>query len=199
MLGESFDEVLTAAQDADGDAFAALWRDTQPMLLRYLRVLAGDDAEDLASQTWVRVMQALRTFTGNEPQFRRWVVTIARNLHLDARRSAGRRREVPADDLTDLGEEGLPDAGTLVEERMSTDAALRTIASLPPAQAELVMLRVVLGLEVAEVAEIVRKRPGAVRVGVHRALRTLEQRLSRPPHAHDVTPSILSSFFEHDA
>jgi RNA polymerase sigma-70 factor (ECF subfamily) len=144
-------------------------------------------------------MEALTTFTGSEPQFRRWVVTIARNLHLDLVRRQSRRPESVVDHLTELETGSHPDAAHAAEERMSTEQALRMIASLPPAQAEMVMLRVVLGMQVADVAAIVGKRPGAVRVAVHRALRTLEQQLSRPPEAVDVTPEAPSSFSEHDA
>ena len=82
---------------------------------------------------------------------------------------------------------------------MSTMSALRLIASLPAAQAEMVMLRVVLGMEVADVAQVVGKRPGTVRVAVHRALRTLEERLSRPAEHTDVTPTGFTTFSEHDA
>ena len=62
-------------------------------------------------------------------------------------------------------------------ERLSTDDALRLVASLPPDQAELVALRVIAGLDVAAVAAITGRSPGAVRVGVHRALRVLSTRV----------------------
>ena len=64
-----------------------------------------------------------------------------------------------------------------VLEAHSTRAALALLAELPPDQAEVVVLRVVGGLEVAEVARIVGKRPGAVRVLAHRGLRRLARRL----------------------
>jgi RNA polymerase sigma-70 factor (ECF subfamily) len=54
-----------------------------------------------------------------------------------------------------------------------TARALRLVATLPAGQAEMVMLRVVAGLDVADVAELVGKKPGTVRVTVHRALQTL--------------------------
>ncbi|MEZ5093081.1 RNA polymerase sigma factor [Nocardioides sp.] len=199
MLDDRFERLLREAQQGDGDAFAELWRSTQPMLVRYLRVVAGDEADDVASQTWLRVMESLTSFEGSGPQFRRWVVTIARNLHLDLVRRRGRRPESAVDDLSELDASSVPDAGHLVEERMSTESALRLIASLPEAQAEMVMLRVVLGMEVAEVAQVVGKRPGTVRVAVHRALRTLEERLSRPAERADVTPTWFTTFSEHDA
>ncbi|MFB9763304.1 RNA polymerase sigma factor, partial [Nocardioides kongjuensis] len=49
----------------------------------------------------------------------------------------------------------------------------RLVATLPAHQAEMVMLRVVAGLSVAEVAAIVGKKPGTVAVNIHRALKKL--------------------------
>ncbi len=178
MLGERFDEVLGRAREGSEQAFAELWRDAHPMLLRYLRVTAGVLAEDVASHTWLKVIEALPSFTGDEPGFRRWLVTIARNHYLDELRRASRRPERLVADLVTLVDEGdrhSPDAGTLAVENLSTDAALRLIATLPRDQAEMVMLRVVIGLDVADVAAIVDRKPGTVRVAVHRGLRRLAE------------------------
>lgn len=68
-----------------------------------------------------------------------------------------------------------PSAETLALEQLSTEQALALVATLPADRAELVMLRVVAGLDVPTIARIVGKSPGAVRVGVHRALRALEK------------------------
>ena len=176
MLGARFDAVLQRAQQGDAAAVGELWRDANPMLLRYLRVTAGQDAEDIASVTWLRAADGFDSFSGGEPGFRRWLVTIARNTHLDDVRRASSRREQASDDVGELLEL-LPgrsdDPAVQVEERMSTRRALRLIASLPPDQAELVVLRVVVGLDVGDVAAITGRSPGSVRVAVHRALRRL--------------------------
>ena len=62
---------------------------------------------------------------------------------------------------------------------MSTQAVLAAIASLPRDQAEIILLRVVAGLDTAEVAQLVGKTPGAVRVAAHRGLRRLASLASR--------------------
>jgi RNA polymerase sigma-70 factor (ECF subfamily) len=200
MLGEPFEKVLGRAREGDAGAFAELWRDANPMLLRYLRVTAGVLAEDIASYTWIRVIEKLATFTGDEAGFRRWLVTIARNHHLDqVRRSARRPERLTGDTSTviDLTGRSEPDAAALAEERMSTDAAIRLIATLPPAQAEMVILRVVVGLDVADVARVVGRSPGAVRVAVHRGLRKLEDTLAS--RAVPVTQSTGAAFRDRDA
>ena len=201
MLGERFGEVVDRAREGDHQAFAELWRDAHPMLLRYLRVTAREAAEDVASQTWLRVIERLASFRGEEPAFRRWVVTIARNTHIDGLRRAGRRpEELVADAGFERGPsaEGFacePDVADVVIERMSTEDALRLIATLPRDLAEIVTLRVVVGLEPADVATIVGRSPGAVRVAVHRGLRRLLTQLQ----SGRVTQSALTTSSGGDA
>jgi RNA polymerase sigma-70 factor (ECF subfamily) len=48
-------DAVRRAQDGDEDAFRELYRDLQPRLLRYLRALVGDDADDVASETWLHI------------------------------------------------------------------------------------------------------------------------------------------------
>jgi RNA polymerase sigma-70 factor (ECF subfamily) len=167
---------LDRARSGDAEAFAELWRDAHPMVLRYLRVTAGDHAEDVASQMWIKVIESLSSFSGDEAGFRRWLATVARTTNVDQVRRAVRRPERLVADVIALAERTgrpAPDAAAVAEEQFSTDRAIRLVAQLPTDQAEMVMLRVVMGLEVADVAAVVGRSPGAVRVAVHRALRRL--------------------------
>jgi RNA polymerase sigma-70 factor (ECF subfamily) len=175
MLGESFDDLLEAARAGDEDAFAAIWREHNPGLLRYLRVVDRDIADDVAADTWLDVARGLTRFRGDENGFRSWLFTIARRRRLDVRRAAGRRPRSTAteDALADVPDEASP--ALTVDERLSTDAALRLISTLPPDQAEVVALRVIADLDVRQVARLVGKRPGTVRVLAHRGLRRLEE------------------------
>jgi RNA polymerase sigma-70 factor, ECF subfamily len=177
QLGDAFPAVLAAASAGDPDAFAQLWRSTHPLLLRYLRITAGEATEDVASETWLKVIKNLNSFTGDEQAFRAWLTVVARNTARDHARAAVRRPETPAAELPPLRATG-PDAADEALERLGTQRALRLLATLPPAQAEMLALRVVIGLEPVEVARIVGRSPGAVRVAVHRALATLAERLT---------------------
>jgi RNA polymerase sigma-70 factor, ECF subfamily len=197
MLGDRFETVLHAAAGGDQEAFGELWRSAHPPLLRYLQVMCGDSADDVASETWLRAIRALDRFEGDENAFRGWLVVIARNHFRDIVRRAARHREELSPDLTEhLSVVDPADTAEAVLERRGTAAALRLVATLPPDQAELVVLRVVLGLDVADVARIVGRSPGAVRVAVHRALRTLAGRL-RP--TTPVTPARESALGRRDA
>ena len=183
MIGAAFGVVLARAQARDEAAFACLFRDVQPALLRYLRVITPE-AEDVAGDTWLQVVRGLAGFSGGEEAFRAWLFTIARHRAADAGRSRARRPAVPlgvSEEAPALaaGQPLVPDPADLALDGISARAVVALIATLPRDQAEVVMLRVVAGLEVADVARIVGKSPGAVRVAAHRALRRLAGRLER--------------------
>src|SRR5579859_6210124 len=82
-IGADFADVLAAAQHGDEGAFARLWHDAQPALLRYLRVIAPGAAEDIAAETWAQVVRGLATFRGDERNWRAWLFTTARRRHVD--------------------------------------------------------------------------------------------------------------------
>ena len=172
MIGGAFGVTLAGARDGDEAAFARIFRDVQPALLRYLRVITADP-EDVAGETWVQVVTGLRRFRGGEQDFRAWLFTIARHRAADAGRSRHRRPAVPIDMTEATQELTTPDAADQALEAVSTQAAMELIKSLPREQAEIILLRVVAGLDTRDVAKIVGKTPGAVRVSAHRGLRRL--------------------------
>jgi RNA polymerase sigma-70 factor (ECF subfamily) len=159
-------QALDAAQDGDPHGFAHLWRALQPALLRYLRVVIGDQADDAASETWLHVIRDLDRFHGDLGAFRGWLFRIARHRALDLRRH---HHVVPGTAVDGVA----PDTATVAIEGEGTDWALRLIAGLPTDQAEAVMLRIVAGLDVNTTAQILGKRPGAIRIATMRGLRRL--------------------------
>lgn len=173
-----FSQLLVLARTGDESAFGEIFDRTQPVLLRYLRALVPDSAEDVASDTWISILRDLRSFSGDEKAFRAWVLTIGRHRMVDAHRADVRRLAVPmAAPPASADERAAPDTADLVVERAETRRALALIATLPPDQAEAILLRVVAGLEVAQVAEIMGRSPGAIRVLSHRGLKTLAARV----------------------
>ena len=170
--------LVERAQKGDEDAFRVVYRAVQPGLLRYLRGLVGDDAEDVASEAWAQIARDLGGFRGDGPGFRGWTATIARHRALDHLRYQRRR---PVDGR---GAEGVPERAAVDDTEgsvlaiLSTERAIRVIAGLPRDQAEAVLLRVVMGLDVATTARVLGKRAGAVRTAAHRGLRRLAEQLN---------------------
>ncbi len=179
MPDTDFAATVAAAQAGDEQAFVVLFRSVQPLLLRYLRTVAGAAAEDVASDTWVGAVRNLHTFSGDEQGWHAWVFTIARSRLRDEQRRLW-RRPVPVDTETMLAVR--PDGADVherVEEIVTTEAALALLARLPKEQAEMVLLRHVVGLDVEHTARVVGKKPGAVRVAVHRGLKKLAELLEQ--------------------
>jgi len=173
----AFQAALAAARLGEEWAVALLWRDLHPRILRYLRVAVGDSgAEDVASDVWLEVARGLGRFGGDELAFRAWVFTIARRRVIDVGRQVQRRRTDPLS--PQQVDRRADDAPEELEARLALDAALSRVARLPRDQAEVVALRVLAGLSTDQVAAIVGKRAGAVRVLQHRGLRRLESELA---------------------
>lgn len=167
---------LAAAIEGDPASFAVLWRSLHPLVLRYLRVVCGDAAEDVASETWLQVSRDLSRFRGTATAFRVWLFRIARHRGIDENRRAWRRHEEPHEAIDELRAASVaPDVAIEVLELADTDRAVGLIASLPREQAEAVMLRVVAGLDVAGTARVLGKRSGAVRIATMRGLRRLAE------------------------
>ena len=178
---------LGAADEADR-AFSELWRDANPVLLRYLRVIAPETAEDIAADTWVQVVRGLAAFRGDEAAWRAWLFTIARHRAIDEGRRRSRRPVVSVPEVADVTSPDNPDPADLVLEKLSTRAAVALIATLPRLQAEVILLRVVAGLDTPTVARLVGRSPGAVRVAAHRGLRQLAATLAEAGVTHGSAP-----------
>jgi RNA polymerase sigma-70 factor, ECF subfamily len=193
---EDLSSFVIAAQHGEERAFDTLYVTVQPGLLRYLRGLVGEDAEDVASEAWLQIardLPRLRDIHG----FRGWAATIARHRALDHLRHHKRRPTVatPLEDLAQLPTQH-PDPGDEAVGAVSTEAALALIARLPRDQAEAVLLRVVVGLDTNAAAAVLGKRPGSVRVAAHRGLRRLAGWLDQMPEGVGglgVTPLVVGA------
>lgn len=178
VIGATFQAVLAAAQAGDEGAFSALWRDANPVLLRYLRVIAPEVAEDVAADCWVQVVRGLAGFRGGESAWRAWLFTTARRRVIDDARYRARRPVSPVAEVPTAATPLSPDTADVVLERLSTSAAIALVSALPQLQAEVILLRVLAGLDNEATARLLGRSPGAVRVAAHRGLRRLAQLLA---------------------
>lgn len=178
MIGGDFADVLAAAQEGNELAFSRLWRDCNPALLRYLRVIAPECAEDVAAETWLHVVRRLTRFSGNERAWRAWLFTTARRRVIDQARRRSRRAERALEEALPSQLPVSPDAADLAIQDIDTRSAMALVARLPPHQAEVILLRVVAGLDTETVARLMARTPGAVRVAAHRGLRRMAEILA---------------------
>lgn len=181
---DDFRRTLDEAREGRGVALGELFRDLYPRVLRYLRALAPAEAENLASDTWLDVATALELFDGDRRALRAFAFTAARHRLVDHMHSRAGRSSLPARpdeeaSVRVVDEEPMAGvakvAAPAIDPELATEAALRRIAALPGDQAEVLLLTVLGELAVEDVARIVGKRVGTVRVLQHRALLRLFQ------------------------
>lgn len=177
--GPAFAEVIAAARLGEEWAVTLIYRDLHPRLGRYLRAQEPRHAEDLEAEVWLAFAERVHAFEGDEVGLNAWAFSIARRRVADHRRTAARRKtDVVAVAELDRTDDA-PGPEAIVLDGIGGDEAAAFVARiLPSDQAEVVLLRVLAGLDVSTVAEILGKKPGTVRVLSHRAMRRLEQALT---------------------
>jgi RNA polymerase sigma-70 factor, ECF subfamily len=159
-------ELVRAVGAGDGTALAELCMRWQRPLYRFLhRYGAGDDADDLFQETWIRVVRSARRFDG-ERRFSTWLFQIALNLARDEGRRRGRTEPDEGVDVAD------PDGIERVERTID---ARRLLDGLPEAQREVVLLRLFADRSEDECAEILGCPRGTVKSRLHLAVKRLSE------------------------
>ena len=178
-LGDAFEPVLVAARTGEGWAAERLWRCLAPAVAGYLRAQGASEPEDLTSEVFLGVFRTIGTFAGDEPGFRSWVFTIAHRRLVDDRRRAG-RRPLPSELSPDHADRY---AGRSAERealrRLGTERVRELCDQLVPDQRDVLLLRLVAGLTVEEVASALGRSEGAVKALQRRALASLRRNLDR--------------------
>lgn len=171
-------DLVERAQSGEAEAFGQLYDQYSDTVYRYIyyRVGGRATAEDLTSETFLRALRRIGTFTWQGRDFGAWLVTIARNLVADHFKSSRFRLEVTTGEMLDANEvERSPEDSVL--ESLSNAALLEAVRRLNPQQQECVTLRFLQGLSVAETARVMGKNEGAIKTLQYRAVRTLARLL----------------------
>lgn len=171
-----FDEsVAVGVRSGDPDALAHVYRVLSGPLTAWLRSQVRDPqlAEDLSTETFLKLVRGCRTLEGGPLQIRSWLYRVAQRNVIDHRRRRSRR---PDEDLTgDIGEgpEVVVDIADIVIETDGTERMIQALRRLSPEQAQVLTLRFIGELTAPEVAEVLGKTEGAVRALQHRAVTAL--------------------------
>ncbi len=167
---ELTDAELVRRAQADPEAFVDLYsRYVDPVFRYCTRRLTRAAAEDATSITFLNALKAIRRFDPDRSGFRPWLFTIAHNAVIDQLRL---RPHDPIDGI-DLVEEGPTRADYVIaNERRRLFG--RPVRRLTPDQQQVIHLRLA-GLSGAEIADVMDKSPGAVRIIQHRAIKELRR------------------------
>jgi RNA polymerase sigma-70 factor (ECF subfamily) len=176
--------VVRQAASGDEAAAALLFDAYHPRVFRYALGKLGhaSDAEDVAAETFARVLRDIGRFRWKGGGFEAWLFRIAANLVVD--RVRHRERERATDDVAGAprgSSESDPESEVLAGEQ--TRKVNAWLARLPPEQREVLLLRFGAGLDTHEAGEVMRKKPNAVRQLQFRALENLREMVSEEASA----------------
>jgi RNA polymerase sigma-70 factor (ECF subfamily) len=174
--------LVERAQGGDAGAFGLIYDRYVDTVFRFIYFRVGNRqlAEDLTSDTFLRALKRISSFTWQGRDLGAWLVTIARNLVADHFKSGRYRLEVTTGDVLDAdredrGPEGSPEAA--VVDHITNVALLTAVKQLNPEQQECIVLRFLQGFSVAETAQAMGKNEGAIKALQYRAVRALARLL----------------------
>jgi RNA polymerase sigma-70 factor (ECF subfamily) len=177
-------KLLELARRFDPDALRTLHNRFYEPVYRYVHFKVSDAqaSEDLTSDVFVRVLEALKRGRIWNTTPDAWIFGIARNVVADHYRHKSRRSEIDLDErLTMPDEQGPTQQAMSAEQR---EELTQAITSLTEEQRDVILLRFMEGLSINDVAEVLNKTPGAVKGLQHRALRALSEAMQPFSNEH---------------
>jgi RNA polymerase sigma-70 factor, ECF subfamily len=177
-------ELVERGQQGDRDALEELYLIHFDRIYSYLHVSVGNrhDAEDLTTQTFLKMLEKIGSFKWQSAPFSAWLFRIAHNLAMDHFRA--NKRWQPQEDVPEPEADEVTSAETGALESIGRRSMLELIEDLSPEQQQVLTLKFVFNFSNGEAATILAKTEGAIKSLQHRALVSLQKQLEkreRPP------------------
>jgi RNA polymerase sigma-70 factor (ECF subfamily) len=162
----------------DAEAFGRLYDMHVDRVYRniYYRVGNEADAEDLTQQVFFKAWQAIDRYKKMASPFIAWLMTISHNLVVDFYRTRKDKAYLEAEVLAD---DSAPSPERSAEASFEQQRLRRAILQLGGDEQQVVILRFIEGFEFAEIASLLKKKEGNIRVILHRALVKLRNILEK--------------------
>lgn len=171
--------IVDLARAGDEKALSELYLTYFPRVYRYILARTGNshDAEDLAEEVFMRVLEAIDRFQWREAPFSAWLFRIAHNAVISQRRKeTARGKSGPLTDMLPVDSAGPEE---LVENRLALNEVMQAAQKLPEAQRQVIAFRFGAGLSVAETAQAMGKGEGNVKVIQHKAIAKLREMMGQ--------------------
>ena len=187
---EIVENVVRRAQAGDQSAFAELYERYYDQIFRYVSFKCGSrlEAEDLTGEVFLRMLESIDKFKFQGFPFTSWLYRIAHNLVVDNFRRKGRKPTVPLDKVLHFSSEKDGEMENQAQISWSMDEVVEAMTSLTDLQHEVITLRFVAGLSIAETADAVGKKENAVKALQHAGIRKLRNLMTHPGPFAVVTP-----------
>jgi RNA polymerase sigma-70 factor (ECF subfamily) len=172
------EQLVGRAQAGDRDALEELYLEHFDRIYSYLHMTVGSrhDAEDLTTQTFLKMLESISRFQWGTAPFSAWLFRIAHNLAMDHFRA--RRRVQPEEDVPEAPGLVEPSAEDEAIRAMSGESMLDLIEGLSDEQRHVLILKFVFDFSNAEAATVLDKTEGAVKSLQHRALAALQKHVA---------------------
>jgi RNA polymerase sigma-70 factor (ECF subfamily) len=172
-------ELVARGQQGDREALEELYLIHFDRIYSYLHVSVGNrhDAEDLTTQTFLKMLEKIGSFQWQSAPFSAWLFRIAHNLSMDHVRA--RRRWQPEEEVPEVPGTEEPSAELTALQTIGRESMLKLIEHLSPEQQQVLTLKFVFNLPNAEVAAILDKTEGAIKSLQHRALVSLQKQIQQ--------------------
>jgi RNA polymerase sigma-70 factor (ECF subfamily) len=171
------EHVILSAQAGNSDAIATLHQTYHQQIYRYFYYRTGEHhtAEDLTGEVFVKLIQSLPHYQMRQAPFRAWLFQIARNLAVDHYRRMSVRQLTQ---ITEVVEDPRPTPEALAERRLTHDYLRNALRRLTPDQCDVIVMRFLADMPIAEVARILNKSESAIKNLQLRGLAALQQILA---------------------
>lgn len=172
------DTVINRAQNGDARAMTELYNQYKPAIYRYLYHRSGTRqvAEELTTEVFIRVIENLHRYQSRNLPFQAWLFRIARNLAVDHFRSNRARQEIVLEDNM-VATNGATES--IVERNLDVKQLHQALLSLTPDQCDVIALRFLADMPISQVAHVLNKSQGAVKMLQARALDALYQMMKQ--------------------
>jgi RNA polymerase sigma-70 factor (ECF subfamily) len=176
---ENVRKLVDRAQKGDRAALEELYLIHFDRIYSYLHVSVGNkhDAEDLTTQTFLKMLESIGRFRWQSAPFSAWLFRIAHNLAMDHFRS--RRRWQPEAEVPEPLDSEEPSAELEAMQSIGRESMLELIEKLSPEQQQVLTLKFVFNFANADVATILGKTEGAIKSLQHRALASLQKQIAQ--------------------
>jgi RNA polymerase sigma-70 factor, ECF subfamily len=173
------EQLVKRGQAGDRDALEELYLEHFDRIYSYLHMTVGNrhDAEDLTTQTFLKMLESIGRFQWGAAPFSAWLFRIAHNLAMDHFR--GRRRWQPEEEVPEPAGAVEPSAEEEAMRVLSGESMLELIDQLSDEQRQVLILKFVFDFSNVEAATVLDKTEGAVKSLQHRALASLQRHVAK--------------------
>lgn len=172
------EDLIQRAKEGEAEVVSAIYERYQRGIFRYLYYRVGDQqtAEDLTSEVFLRMIEALSSYNKQKVSFQAWLYQIARNLSIDHYRKMSVQQSVPLEDNLPVEED---EPLEVISQDFTSEKLRLALKELPENQRDVIVMRFISGMPIGEVAETLHKSEDSIKGLQRRALLALRDILNQ--------------------